>query len=488
MKSVRVVGLLFSLLFVVSQVRAGALEDFLNSENLRQAGIGFLMKNVETDSVIAQYQPEVCRNPASVTKLITTATALEMLTDSFRFATIVEASGEVVDSVLQGNLYVRGGGDPSLESAYNPLKNKFYVVVADTLMSMGIKSINGWIVGDASLFQEDGAPLSWMVEDIGSSYSPTPSALSVHDNLFSFAITSDSSGFSISRMKPYTSLFRPEFQMTQKNEPVSWRFSKSDFSWTPVVRGNLPLGTCQSFKTELSEPAFFLVDSLRNLFVQKGISLDEGVTTSRWPDTDLSADTVKRELYRHYSAPLVDICRETNYKSLNLYAENIFQMLSLKRDSLAPCAAWSAALTVARYWKKKGIESERIFQVDGSGMSTKNAISPLFIVDILSYMHRVSPFSKAFLSTLPTAGKHGTVASFMKGTPLAGKTFLKSGSMERVKNYAGYIFVNGKKYVFCIFVSNFTGRASKVAQQISQLLNGLVKEDASLLQGGAQSQ
>lgn len=479
---VRVVGLFSFMILLVFQSHAGALEDFLASENLKQASVGFIIKNIDNDSVVAQYQAEVCRNPASVTKLITTATALELLTDSFCFSTVVKMSGEIVDSVLQGNLYIQGGGDPSLESSFNPKKDQFYSVVADTLKAMGIKEISGRIIGDASLFQEDGAPLSWMVEDIGSSYSPTPSALSVHDNLLSFAITSDSSGFSISRVKPYTSLFQPEFQMSQRrDQPLSWRFSKSDFSWCPVVRGNLPLGTCQSFKTELSEPAYFLADSLKKLLILKEMIVPEGVTTTRWPDCDLSADTLFKELYRHTSAPLVDICRVTNYKSLNLYAENIFQILSLNRDSVSPCSAWSAALTVERYWKKKGLASERIFQVDGSGMSTKNAISPIFIVDLLTYMHQRSSYSQAFLSTLPTAGKHGTVASFMKGTPLAGKTFLKSGSMERVKNYAGYIFANGKKYAFCIFVSNFTGRANKVAQQISQLLNGVVNEDNELL-------
>ena len=107
----------------------------------------------------------------------------------------------------------------------------------------------------------------------------------------------------------------------------------------------------------------------------------------------------------------------------------------------------------------------------------KNAISPKFMVDILSYMNVQSPYSKSFLYTLATAGRNGTVASFMKGTALEGKAYVKSGSMERVQNYAGYINANDKWYAFCIMVSNFSGQRKPVVQQIATLINEVIKGD-----------
>ena len=465
-------------LFVSTLLHAGALDDFLNSDNLKQAGIGFLLVNMENGEVVAEHQPDVCRNPASVTKLLTTATAMELLSDTFRFQTTIEYAGEIYDSVLCGNLYIRGGGDPTLESPHNPVKNRFFSSVLDTLQKIGIKTIDGKIIGDASLFREDGSPSNWLVEDVGSSYSPTPSCLSACDNLLSFVLTSDTNGFSISKMSPYTPLFQPVIEATQnENKTVGWRFTKSDFSWNPIIRGNFPLKTAQFLKTELSEPAYFVADSLRNLLIQNNISVTLNSTTTRLTQPD----SLRTPLYVYRSATLRDIERMTNYKSINLFAENIFLTLSLQKDTQNPCTSWRSSLVVSNYWKSKKLESDRIFQVDGSGMSTKNAISPRFLVDMLTYMYNESPYSQSFLSTLPIAGKSGTVASLMKGTPLEGKVYVKSGSMERVKNYAGYIFSNGKSYAFCVMVSNFSGTAKQVMQQIGILLNGVVKEDKQLI-------
>lgn len=454
--------------------QTNALETFINADNLSQASVGLMMKEITSGKVIASYQPMVCRNPASVTKIITTATAMQILTDTFRFRTRIEYSGKIEDSVLIGNIYIRGGGDPTLESAYNPVKNRFFSSVLDTIKGMGIKKITGRVIGDASLFREDGSPFNWLVEDVGSSYSPTPSSLSIMDNLLSFVITSDSSGFSVSKVTPYTPLFQPKLELTQRKDvPTGWRFTKSDFSWTPIVRGNFPIGICQFLKTELAEPAMFAADSLTRLLIQNGIEVDSAATTTRW----FQPDSVRKTFYTYRSAPLRDIERITNHKSINLFAENIFTILAKKKDSVTACTNWEAANTIRKFWKTKGLDSHKVFQVDGSGMSMKNALSPQYIVDVLSYMYNDSIYFKPFLATLPTAGRNGTVTSFMKGTKLEGKAFIKSGSMERVQNYAGYINYNNKWYVFCLMVSNFTGQRNTLKQQMSSLLNDLVLND-----------
>ena len=473
--------IIFSLLFLgckISLAQNHAMDDFVNSDNLTQASIGFLMRDLETGKTVASYQPKICRNPASVTKLITTATAMELLTDTFRFHTDLEMSGEIKDSVLYGNLYIRGGGDPSLESYNNPVKNQFYEKIIDTISSLGIKRIQGAIIGDPSIFREDGAPMNWLVEDVGSSYSPTPSGLSAHDNLLSFVITSDTTGFSLSKVSPHTRLFQPKFELTQnkKMEP-GWRFTKTDFSWQPIIRGNLPMGICQYLKTELSEPAMLIADSIRNRLIANGIAVDSAATTTRWTPSD----PIRTVIYSYRSAPLKDIIRLTNHKSINLYAENIFMILSRTKDSTATCTSWTSANVISKFWKSKGIDSNKIFQVDGSGMSMKNAISPQFMVEMLTYMYKESKYSKSFIATLPTAGRNGTVASFMKETKLEGKAHIKSGSMERVQNFAGYINANNKWYAFSIMVSNFTGARAAVKKQISTLLNALIVSDGQLI-------
>lgn len=453
-----------------------AITDFVNSENLTSASVGFLVKDITNGRVVAHYQENTDRNPASVTKIITTASAMEMLTDTFRFRTNIEYCGKIEDSTLLGDLYIRGDGDPTLGSAYAPVTCDFFSEVLMAMQQKGIKRITGNVVGDASVFREDGAPFHWLVEDIGSSYSPTPSGLNIQDNLLGIILSSDSSGIVCSSCTPHTSLMQPKIEMTQAANEKSWRMTKTDFSWSPTLRGNLPVDSKQYIKTEMPEPALFLADSIRNMLRQSGIEIAGEATTTKWYHRDSIRDT----LFVHKSNTLKEIERVTNYRSNNLYAECIFLTLSKQKDTLAPCVGWRSANVISKFWEGKGLESKKVFQVDGSGLSMKNAISPKFMVDVLSYMNVQSKYSKQFLYTLPTAGRNGTVASFMKGTALEGKAFVKSGSMERVQNYAGYINANGKWYAFCIMVSNFTGVRKPLVKQIATLINEVIAADAAV--------
>lgn len=450
-----------------------AIEEFVNSDNLLQASVGFLVKDITNGRVVASYQEMTDRNPASVTKVITTATAMEMLSDTFRFQTNLEYCGTIVDSTLHGDLYIRGGGDPTLGSTYAPNATDFYAEALLALQQKGIKRITGHVVGDPSVFREDGAPFHWLVEDIGSSYSPTPSGLNIHDNLLGIVLSSDSCGVTYTGCTPHTELFQPKVEMTQVGKDKAWRMTKMDFSWSPTIRGNLPIGSKQYVKTEMPEPAFFLADSIRTMLINAGITVDSLATTTKWYKRDSIRDT----LFVHKSNTLKEIERITNHKSNNLYAESIFLTLSKQKDSLAPCVGWRSANVISKYWSGIGIETKRVFQVDGSGLSMKNALSPKYLVDILSYMHSQSTYSKSFLQTLPTAGRNGTVAGFMKGTALEGKAFVKSGSMERVQNYAGYINANNKWYAFCIMVSNFSGQRKPMVQQIAKMINTVIAAD-----------
>ena len=168
-----------------------ALQTFVSSDNLSSAGIGLLIRDIESGIDILEYNSKTNYNPASLTKLLTTATALETLTDTFKFTTNVKSDGFIsTDSVLNGNIYIIGGGDPSLESTYMS-PNNFYTNASNAIKKLGIKHIKGKVIGDASLFLEIGSPFQWLVDDVGSYYSPSPSALSAHDTTISLTFQSD---------------------------------------------------------------------------------------------------------------------------------------------------------------------------------------------------------------------------------------------------------------------------------------------------------
>ena len=463
-------GILFSTLTLSAQEGKNALQRFLSNNNLSSAGISVLVCEVENGTVIAEHQSKTNRSPASLVKLITTATAIEMLTENFRFQTRIEYDGAITaDSVLEGNIYIVGGGDPTLESARRKNSDSFYSQSVKAIQKAGIRRISGRVIGDASLYDETGSPNQWLVEDVGSYYSPTPSALSIHDNMFFLTLKSDLVSVKLEKIQPFTPLLSPVLNFKIGGKEVSWRVSKSDFSWQPVLRGTMPADKQVTIRTEIPEPALFAADSLSRMLNLVGILTDSSCTTVRMYPVP---DGERQRIFTYYSEPLKNIIKETNHQSNNLYAENIFNYLSLLREENVATSKTSASV-VSSFWKERGVASQKIFQADGSGLSMKNAINADFFVYLLRYMKNKGKYGEAFVASLPTAGVSGTVSSFMAGTPLSGKAFVKSGSMERVQNYSGYIQYNDKWYAFCIMVNNYEGDRATVRKQMSDLLNGL---------------
>lgn len=447
-----------------TQVGAAAVKKFVNTDGLQAAGIGVLIKEVDSENVIAEYQSGTNRIPASVTKLITTATATEILGDTFRFKTRLNYSGTITDSVLHGNIYLVGGGDPTFESDYFTHLPVFENMV-NAVTNAGIKKIEGDIVGDASLFQRSGANGNWLMEDIGSYYGQTPAAFCFRDNLFMVTCKgNDSTGTAeVETILPRTNLLEIDNRMLVGN-PVWWHIYGDTYAWKKIVRGRIPANKKTLIKIEMPDPALLVADSLRK-------TLDTyGICSGKTRSTIWSSERAPQGnyIYTHESEPLKEIIKQTNYHSVNLFAENLYLYLGLQNGEISNYDL--AQAVVSKYWNSHGVPTTHIHQVDGSGLSMKNSINPTFLTNMLIYMKKKSPHANTFTASLPTAGKSGTVKSFLAGTLLSGKTFVKSGSMERVQNYSGYVVWNNKWYAFTIMVNNFDCTRTQLRTAITNLL------------------
>lgn len=445
-------------------IGTAAVNKFVATDGLQAAGLGYLVKEVESGNVIAEYQSGYNRIPASVTKLLTTATALEILSDTFSFVTKLNYSGFIKDSVLFGDLYIVGGGDPTFESDFFT-HNPVFEHMAAAVETAGIKKIEGDIVGDASLFQRSGANGDWLLEDVGSYYGQTPSAICFHDNLFMVTCSgSDSAATAtIETILPRTNLLTIDNRL-QSGTPVWWHIYGDLYSWNKIVRGRIPTGKKTLVKIEIPDPALFVADSLRIVLDRNGICSNKSRSTIWTNERAPEGNTI----YRFFSQPIKEIARQTNFHSVNLFAENLYLYMGLQNGEISNYDLATAA--VNKYWNTHGVPMTRTHQVDGSGLSMKNAISPAFLTDLLIYMKKKSRYADSFTASLPTAGKQGTVKHFLGGTLLSGKTFCKSGSMDRVQNFSGYVIWNNKWYAFTIMVNNFDCTRKQVRAAISNLL------------------
>jgi D-alanyl-D-alanine carboxypeptidase/D-alanyl-D-alanine-endopeptidase (penicillin-binding protein 4) len=171
---------------------------------------------------------------------------------------------------------------------------------------------------------------------------------------------------------------------------------------------------------------------------------------------------------------LSDIIRETNVKSNNHFAEHLLRIIGRKSNpNIYSDPLKEGIEAIDKFWKQKGIATQSIVMKDGSGLAPQNAVSPEFLCEVLGYMNNQSENKSVFFDSLPKAGLDGTLKSFMKGTKFERKIAAKSGSIEGVQCYAGYLMDGSKKYAFAVMVNKFNGTRSEVRSAIEKFLLSL---------------
>src|SRR5579872_5093701 len=161
---------------------------FLGNPTWDHASVSAYAVNIKTGKVVMDENSDKSLMPASCVKAITTAAALQILGPEMRFQTDLEYDGTIdSEGTLQGNLYIRGGGDPCLGSdrIEGVLSwDKQIVCWADVVAKLGIKRIEGEVIGDSSRWEKALAPPCWMWGDLGNYYGAGASALTFHENLY----------------------------------------------------------------------------------------------------------------------------------------------------------------------------------------------------------------------------------------------------------------------------------------------------------------
>jgi D-alanyl-D-alanine carboxypeptidase/D-alanyl-D-alanine-endopeptidase (penicillin-binding protein 4) len=415
---------------------------------------------------LAELNASVALTPASTLKVITTASALELLGASYRFRTELLA-----DNAQKRKLIIRGSGDPTLGSEH-------FVGGATDFIAKWIDEIrkvfpNGVseIEVDDSCFGYAGVSRKWLREDMGNYYASGAYGVSVFDNTYKlFFDTSDKTD------RPKILKTDPEdlFGLITFNNTLSLNSTGKDngyivgepFSYSRLLLGDIPAGKAAfSIKGDIPDPGLYLGKTLAERLAQNGtvpsVHTLRGIT---------SASPNAKAFYVHFSPPLKDIIRVVNVKSNNHYAEHLIRAVG--RLSANNAAALENGVELAgQLWQKKGLDVGSLFMYDGCGLSPSNAVSPQLLCDILSYMYVQSPYASAFTASFPKAGEEGTVRNFLKSTKLAGKVLVKSGSIANVQCYAGYCIDGEKQYVFAVMVNNFRSNSrAEVVKAIERLL------------------
>jgi len=467
MKKILIAGVFLLNVFLAAALTPG-LKRFIDSPNFVGGNLAVLVKEIKSGKSVVDYRSEKSLLPASNMKLITTATALELLGPDFRFETPLEYDGTIdAQGTLHGNIYIVGSGDPTIGSEVFK-DHDFINRWVEAVRKLGIKTVLGHVIADVSAFDKEVTPPDWTWENMGNYFAAGVYGLSVYDNMYSIYFRTGAPGTTplILGTEP------PMYEMTFHNKVKAGKTGEDDddgyihgapFSNERTITGTIPANR-ESFHINGDIPNPPL--KLASVFTQQLNCA--GIPVSGAPLDDGQRNISRTRFYLHVSPTLAEIIRETNMQSNNVYAEHLFKRLALIHNSVA--TRDGATQLVRDFWKQRGIDVSAFFQHDGCGMSPMNGVTPRFFVQLLTYMRTQSKYKEAFFASLPVAGQNGTLKKLLAGTPLAGKVMAKSGSIRRVLCYSGYIELSNKEYAFSVMVNNYTGSSTDARKAIEQLL------------------
>lgn len=402
------------------------------------------------------HNAEAALNPASVMKLVTSFAALNQLGPGYVWTTDVWADGTLADGVLEGDLIIKGHGDPTLTL------ERMWLLQRE-LRARGVRHIRGNLVLDLSHFELppvdpgafDGEPLAL--------YNAAPGALVANFNATTL------------RLKPNgkTVLIAPDIALPgvtltsqllveDAAECNGWKDAITPLLPDParrelVMSGRYMRGCGERvLSLNLFEPAATFDLIFRALWAESGGTLVGATVPGMAPESE--------PLLKFESEPLTAALIRLNKHSNNLMARNLFLTLGAERYG-APATLEKAEGAVRDVLTQRGVPTRKLVLENGAGLSRIERISADALNQVLRAAYNSSLFAE-FASALPIVALDGTLKRRFNGSALGGNAHLKTGSLRDVSALAGYVTTaRGQQVSFVMLVNHVRARRSEAAQR-----------------------
>lgn len=461
-----------------------AMKNVLGSDDFKGASVSMLAVTGDGDTLLCHDSGRLLI-PASNMKLVSTALAMHSLGPDYRYGTGIGYSGTIEDGTLRGDLYIIGGGDPTIGSA-NPIATPLDTLFGEwmeMISDTGISHIEGNIVGDGRFFSGmDGHP-TWEVCDAGTYYGTGTSGLSFYENVQDFNVSAgEMTGDPVNIEPGYPETPWMEFIYScttgKPGTGNSLYFYPDSFYPCGEMRGTFAVD--RQPRTEHAAnrfPEYTLAWYFWRFLADNGIESEEGPadTGPVFGICAMPQDSLKI-IGRTFSAPLSDIIAETNRKSNNLYAETL--MKTLGKEYCGSGCYDSSYVAVRGLLEETGVTGHRTIIRDGSGLSRENLLSADFLCDLLMKM-TLSPSFEDFFNSLPRPGGIGTLEYEMQSVPFSIKDRIrmKSGSMGGVRCLSGYIIpetgAREDMIIFSLLVNGYTVPIYRIQRALDSIILSL---------------
>jgi D-alanyl-D-alanine carboxypeptidase/D-alanyl-D-alanine-endopeptidase (penicillin-binding protein 4) len=442
-----------------------------------------LIRPVSSEEALYSLNSAKLVMPGSTMKILTAAAAAEALGWDHHFETKLATTAPIESGILRGDLVVVGGGDPSIsERGEEPgvLRS-----MARQLRDAGVRQIEGGIVGDDDLFDDRGFGDGWTLDNLPYGYSAPITALEYNEGSVDLVIRAGmAAGDAVDILvKPAGSRLEVENRLVTAAETARGMLTirRLPGSSHVIVEGQIPAKAPPFARTaSVDNPTEFFVTALRNALITEGVEVTgDAIDIDEFESKpDLSS---ARTLGLRQSPPLSRLVTSMMKVSQNQYAELLLKAAG--SGASGSTGASNGTSGTAEAGRKKirevlsgfGIPDDGYIVVDGSGLSRYNYVTAETLVRILQVMHQRQPHASIFPSTLPIAGRDGTLAGRLAGTPAEGRVRAKTGTVDNVRAICGYVQTSGGEMLaFSIIANNFNLATTEIDAAADKALLRLV--------------
>ena len=393
--------------------------------------------------------------PASNLKLISSAAFLEYLGPDFRFETSLFGRGELDGDRWRGDFIVRGSGDPSISGDMYDDPLFLFEKWFNVLDSLGVKEIDGNLIGHEGLFDDIPYPKGWEWDDLSYYYAPEISALSFNSNVVNLEVVADGEPGSKPGIEwsPFNTPY-VQFINEQTITPRGTRFNESyrrELGSNIIhLRSTLPQGYYETEPLSIHNPARYFMDTFKRYLAMRGISVRGQVLTE---STFYDWDTEGFELIdTHRSKPLYELVKWLNIESDNFYTEMLLKKLAAKKVGVE--GSTELGLRVLKeFMHDNGMDTTSIILRDASGMAPATLLraSELnqFLVDVQS-----KPYFEYFYNSLPVSGFNGTLSHRFRNSSVSNRFNGKTGFVSGVRALSGYLQTSSGDTVMVTIATN----------------------------------
>lgn len=422
--------------------------------SLTPGNYSLIVKKINSDEVW-QKNSDQSFNFASVNKILTSIIAFDLLGPEFQFKTKFFTNGEIKEGVLEGDLIIKGEGNPVF--SYNDLEQ-----VLRFLQLKGITSIDGDVLLDYSYFDDQQFKL--IDQDAYRAYNVFPSPLIIEAGAIGLDFFLTEKELLIQHNPAIKNI---KLINNIKVTAESCRDWKSKLTYGASFENNLlNINLSGSFSEKCQNKSIYLnlinqSEYFALIFQEVWSSLGgniSGVIQKKTKESDLDQLDL---IYEHYSEPLNQLVFEMNKYSLNLFSRNLALIAMREGSQLSP-NEFNTNLFYSQWLQEKNINGESFYLENGAGLSRESYATTQFFLDVLDYIHK-SKYSSEIKSSMPIVGIDGTLKTIFKGELFSGSSHIKTGSLKDVYAFAGFLISEKNEEYIIILVTNKEKYESSVA-------------------------